>query len=66
MTVSELIEELQKFPGHHPVVIEYPGEPNYETGGMGFELGSIDGATERVIFSHHQPTVVISALGWCK
>lgn len=23
MTVSELIEELQKFPGHHRVFIEY-------------------------------------------
>jgi hypothetical protein len=24
MTVSELIEELQKFPGHHRVFIEHP------------------------------------------
>ena len=32
MTVAELIEELKKFPSHHPVILE-TDEPDYESGG---------------------------------
>ena len=65
MTVAELIEELAKFPPHHPVVIEYPSDSECFTG-PAFELGSIEGAHEKAVFAHHQPLVVLSAAGWCK
>ncbi|CAE6713308.1 hypothetical protein R75461_01162 [Paraburkholderia nemoris] len=65
MTVAELIEELQKFPPHHPVVIEYPGDCEDFTA-PAFELGSIEDAREKAVFAHHQPLVVLSAAGWCK
>ncbi len=41
MTVSELIEELRKYPAHHTVMLETI-EPNYETGG-GEEVWSFVG-----------------------
>jgi hypothetical protein len=42
MTVSELIAELQKFPGHHRVFIEFPdrGEPRL-SGGYATEIASV-------------------------
>lgn len=67
MTVAELIEELRRLPPNQPVVIEWPGEFDLETGGGPcMNLGSIDELRATSAFSHKQPLVVISAAAWVR
>jgi hypothetical protein len=57
MTVSELIAELQKFPGHHRVFVEHETDVNYETG-----MPNTDWAAVQELRADQQCTVVIDTV----
>lgn len=64
MTVSELIEELRKFPSHHSVIARYPAGCDYESGAHQMLVGSIDEVRADQAVSNRQPLVIIDVLEW--
>jgi hypothetical protein len=65
VTVSELIEELQRLPPDRPVLIESSNGFDYGSGTESFELGSVLRIREDQAFAHKQPVVIVSASPYC-
>ena len=55
MTVAELIEELQKHPGHHVVIV------NHDDGFFGEEGSSVDQSFIQDVYAGEQCSVIVDA-----